>query len=224
MGRRVSRCWLYITLVRALRGPVISISCWRARARVCCASRRENHRRPYKLPSRVLTKCAPRAPAHNEKRRPINIARMAPRDRRCARWRARTFSPTRTDCGPRGNVLNADKNWSICRSSLFIYQSNNWFARAHTHTHAHAFVINITAKCYVKKPFSFTIIVSQNFVLWLHFRSLTRYLYEIIHFQSWFECGTIPRFVNFRLCVFWLLYIYIFDTLLRLTRKTSGFG
>lgn len=47
-------------------------------ARVRCAARRENRRRPYKLPSRVLTKRAP--PSLNEKRRPINIARMAPWD------------------------------------------------------------------------------------------------------------------------------------------------
>lgn len=44
--------------------------------RVRCAARRENRRRPYKLPSRVLTKRAP--PSLSEKRRTINIARMTP--------------------------------------------------------------------------------------------------------------------------------------------------
>jgi len=80
MARRVSRCWLYITVFEHCGTQLYQ---FRTGARVRCAARRENHRRPYKLPSRVLTKCAPFL--LNEKRRPINIARMAPRDRRCSR-------------------------------------------------------------------------------------------------------------------------------------------
>lgn len=101
VAQRVSRCWRYITLVRALRGrervPVISISRWcaRLRPRVRCASRFvvKTTDAPYKLPSRVLTKRARRY-AQRQKRRAINIARMAPRDRRrCSRRvYARTFS------------------------------------------------------------------------------------------------------------------------------------
>jgi len=65
---------------------------FRTGAHVRYAARRENRQRPYKLPSRVLTKRTP--PPLNEKRRSINIARMAPGDSRCFRLHrcTRTFS------------------------------------------------------------------------------------------------------------------------------------
>lgn len=112
VARRVSRCWLYITVCSS----GTRLYQFRTGARVRCAARRENHRHPYKLPSRVLTK---RVPPFNEKRRPINIARLAPQDRRCSRCHSYVF-PTRTDCGPRGTCWTPIK---IGQLAAFLYLS-----------------------------------------------------------------------------------------------------